>query len=154
MAGLNRRGVLVGGVAGLLMLGTTGCGYVLYPGRRGRTGGRVDLPVLVIDLLWLIPGLLPGLICLVVDFASGCIYEGGESASTSAAKRLPVAATVQVELDGEIVASGRVLPDRTVPLRWSRVVDGDTLRARARVVVRTDDGALAQAGASQLLAAA
>lgn len=29
------------------------------------------------DLLWLIPGVIPGVIALVVDFSSGAIYVGG-----------------------------------------------------------------------------
>ncbi len=62
---MNRRAVMTSGMA---LLATSSCGYLLYPGRRGRTGGRIDIPVLIIDLLWFIPGVLPGVICLIVDF--------------------------------------------------------------------------------------
>ena len=50
------------------------CGYVLHPERRGNNGGEVAGGTLVMDLLWLIPGILPGVIFLVVDFTSGAIY--------------------------------------------------------------------------------
>lgn len=55
----------------------TGCGYFLHPERRGNSGGSVDAGTLVMDLLWLIPGIVPGVIALVVDFSSGAIYVGG-----------------------------------------------------------------------------
>lgn len=151
---LGRRRLLAGGVAGLLMLGSSSCGYVLYPGRRGRSGGTIDIPVLIIDLLWLLPGLVPGLICLIVDFTSGCIYGGGgggASRSPRPGQSDPRVATVEVEVDGEVVASGQVEPAGKTQLRWSRVVDEATLREKARVVVRTGDGALAQAHVRELL---
>jgi hypothetical protein len=56
-------------------VGTTGCGYFLHPERRGNTGGGVDGGTLVMDLLWLLPGVVPGVIALVVDFSSGAIYQ-------------------------------------------------------------------------------
>lgn len=58
-------------------LGTTSCGYFLHPERRGNTGGSVDGATLVMDLLWLLPGLVPGVVALIVDFSSGAIYTGG-----------------------------------------------------------------------------
>ena len=53
---------------------TTGCGYILYPERRGTSGGTIDGGTLVMDLLWLIPGVVPGVVCLIVDFSSGAMY--------------------------------------------------------------------------------
>jgi len=135
------------------MLGASSCGYILYPGRRGRTSGTIDIPVLIIDILWFIPGLVPGLICLIVDFASGCIYEGGERAKTSSPPSGNESrdATVEIELDGEIVATGKVAADRKTNLTWSRQVDDATLRARGHVLVRTTDGAVARAELSTVL---
>lgn len=138
---LGRRQVLVAAVG----LGGSGCGYILYPGRRGRTGGNVDIPVLIIDLLWLIPGLLPGAICLIVDFTTGCIYRGGGRAETSSSPSPTesTASTVDVVVDGEVVASGAVQSDRRVALEWRAPVDEQALRERGRVVVRSLGGALA-----------
>ena len=52
----------------------TGCAYVLHPERRGSAGGTIDGGDLVMDLLWLIPGVVPGVVFLIVDFSSGAIY--------------------------------------------------------------------------------
>lgn len=52
----------------------TGCGYLLHPERRGNSGGVIDGGTLVMDLLWLIPGVVPGVVFLVVDFSSGAMY--------------------------------------------------------------------------------
>ncbi|HTJ41608.1 MAG TPA: hypothetical protein VL463_05905 [Kofleriaceae bacterium] len=60
-----------------LLAGTvpsTGCGYILHPERRGNHGGTVDGGVLVMDLLWLIPGVVPGVVFLIVDTTSGAMY--------------------------------------------------------------------------------
>ena len=53
------------------------CAYTFHPERRGNTGGEIAGGSLVGDLLWLIPGLLPGVVFLVVDFTSGAIYREG-----------------------------------------------------------------------------
>lgn len=144
-AGLERRAVLLGGLAA----SASGCGYVLYPGRVGRRGGSIDVPVLIIDLLWLLPGLLPGAICLVVDFTTGCIYRGGGRAQTSSPPSpvQSVVTQVVVELDGQPVAAAPVLADRRASLEWSEVIDEAALRARGKLVVRTSDGAVAEAHA-------
>lgn len=101
--------------------------------------------MLIIDLLWFIPGVLPGVICLIVDFTSGCIYGGGGRASTSSPPSpLDSRVTkVEVELDGKVIATGEVAPDRKANLTWSQQVDEPTLRARAKVRVISSDGASA-----------
>lgn len=55
---------------------TVSCAWLLHPERRnsGRTSGHLDTVPLVFDILWFIPGIIPGLICLIVDFTSGAIY--------------------------------------------------------------------------------
>lgn len=74
------KGRLIRGIAATTLLTTavssTGCGYFLYPERRGNSGGSVDGGTLVMDLLWLLPGLVPGVVALIVDFSSGAIYTG------------------------------------------------------------------------------
>lgn len=146
---MNRRTLLVGGAT---MFGATGCGYILYPSRSGRRGGSIDIPVLIIDVLWFIPGLVPGLVCLIVDFATGCIYGGGDRVGTSSSPSTSESrdARVEIELDGEVVAVGHVTPDRKASLQWRRQVDEATLRARAQVTVRTG-GSAARAEVSTFL---
>ena len=55
---------------------STGCGYILHPERRGNQGGTIDGTTLLFDLLWLLPGIVPGVVFLIVDFSSGAIYRG------------------------------------------------------------------------------
>ncbi len=50
------------------------CAYTFHPERRGNTGGEIAGAPLVGDILWFIPGIIPGVIFLVVDFTSGAIY--------------------------------------------------------------------------------
>jgi hypothetical protein len=59
------------------------CGYILYPERRGNRGGTIDGGTLVMDLLWLIPGVVPGVVFLIVDFTSGAMYVNGRVAMNS-----------------------------------------------------------------------
>ena len=134
-----------------MMVGSTGCGYLLYPGRRGRTGGRVDVLVLIIDLLWLIPGLIPGLICLVVDFTTGCIYEGGERGSLDPAPNETRELFVEIEVDGAIVATGEVGADRKTHLRWKQGFNEAIAREKGRLIVRTADGSKAEANVRDLI---
>jgi len=62
-----------------VFLFTTSCGYILYPQRRNAkaSGGQVDVAVVVMDCLWLIPGILPGVIALIVDGVTGAWYKSG-----------------------------------------------------------------------------
>jgi hypothetical protein len=139
---LTRRGFL-GGAAMLGLLGT-GCGYLLYPERRGRRGGVIDGLPLIVDILWLIPGLVPGLICLIVDFGTGCIYAGGErGAGEPRGPGSPV--EIGVEVEGTRVASGWVQPDGRADLVWTKQIDAETLRTHGRLVATNhqDDRAVA-----------
>lgn len=58
----------------------TSCAAILHPERRGSHSGRVDVVPLVVDILLFIPGLIPGLIAIIVDFGTGAIYTGTGSA--------------------------------------------------------------------------
>ena len=149
----GRRHLLLSGAALPLLAFVNGCGYVLYPERKGRTGGNIDTPILVVDLLWLLPGILPGVIFLIVDFTTGCIYKSGGRASTEplpgeSGRRL---ATATVDLDGAVVANGEVHYDRSARLRWNHLVDDAGLKARGRLILRRPDGAFAEAFVRDLI---
>ena len=75
MTGRWLRGVALAAVLGTAS-GAASCGYLLHPERRGNSGGTMDGGTLVMDLLWLLPGVVPGVVALVVDFSSGAIYTG------------------------------------------------------------------------------
>ncbi|MBK6684585.1 MAG: hypothetical protein IPG45_08925 [Deltaproteobacteria bacterium] len=135
----RRRWFTQTGVIGLGLLSSS-CGWILYPERKGRTDGVVDLRVLLIDLLWLLPGVVPGVVCLAVDFATGCIYQDGRRAELSEDGALAEgerAPTIQVWLDGVVVAEGSpgANPSDAQGLRWSANVDREAAKARGLLVV-------------------
>jgi hypothetical protein len=72
-----RSRFLVAIVLALMTFTTVNCGFILYPERRGNMPGDVDGVVLVMDCLWLLVGVVPGVVALVVDFTTGSIYFGG-----------------------------------------------------------------------------
>ena len=85
-----------------------GCGYVLYPERRGNTG-NIDGGTLVMDLLWLLPGIVPGVVFLIVDFTSGAMYVNGRGRVALRIKRSPTTGTVDARV---VTASHRVLDEK------------------------------------------
>jgi flagellar basal body-associated protein FliL len=73
----NRRFQMIALVAAVgIFSASVSCGYFLYPKRRGNKGGGLHTPTLVMDLLWLLPGIIPGVVALAVDFSTGAIYLG------------------------------------------------------------------------------
>lgn len=105
-------------IAALLVLlsltfAMTQCGYILYPERKGQSGGQIDVEVLVMDCLWLIVGVVPGVVALVVDFTTGCIYEGGATVKmepgSEMAFRLNDAAPMDAEVSMTIESNDRVV---------------------------------------------
>ena len=74
---MTRRTALFASALSFPLLSGLGCGYMLYPERRGRTSGRIDAGIAVLDALWLLLFLIPGIVAFVVDFSSGTIYLGG-----------------------------------------------------------------------------
>lgn len=148
-------------------MGSVGCGYFLYPERRGQQSGRIDSGTMVMDLLWLLPGIIPGVIALVVDFSSGGIYVRGGSALRLSpdghlAVRLPRAST-PTRLEFRLVtASARVLAQKTAfvgpssPEGQSIELDvgGVATREKIYLEMRSETGASARFPTSMELASA
>lgn len=63
-------------LSAVLGLQVAGCGTILYPERRGQTGGRVDVGVAVMDGFWCL-FIIPGIVAFIVDFGNGAIYAPG-----------------------------------------------------------------------------
>jgi len=142
---MNNRTLRVIAATTMLTVGSSsvGCGYFLYPQRRGNRS-EVDAGTLVMDLLWLIPGIIPGVIALIVDFSSGAVYlRGGRSAlllspDGRVAVRLP-RASAPMHLEFRLVTdSERVLARRTAVIGPS-IHDGQSI----------DLGVVAGAGRSE-----
>jgi len=93
-------------VAATLTFSTMQCGIILHPERQGQKSGEVDVPMVVLDCLWLIAGVVPGVVALVVDYATGGIYESKAPVKASPGKKMsfrikgkaPVDANVMVTL--------------------------------------------------------
>ena len=80
----SRRQFLVGGLLGGIC-SAAGCGTILYPDRRGQSGGKLDCGVVLLDGLGLLLFFIPGVIAFAVDFATGAIYlPEGDGPSLSA----------------------------------------------------------------------
>lgn len=61
-------------VVGVFSFQLASCGTLLYPERRGQTGGKVDIGVALLDGIGLFFFLVPGIIAFAVDFSNGSIY--------------------------------------------------------------------------------
>ncbi|WP_111641900.1 polyribonucleotide nucleotidyltransferase [Marinimicrobium alkaliphilum] len=61
-------------LSALLVTQLTACGTVLYPERRGQTGGDLDVAVVLMNTIGLVLFVVPGLIAFIVDFSTGAIY--------------------------------------------------------------------------------
>ncbi len=64
-----------------ILLGTTSCGTILYPERRGQPAGKIDVGVAVLNGIGLLVFFVPGVIAFAVDFATGAIYLPPSSSS-------------------------------------------------------------------------
>ncbi len=94
-----------------------GCGWLLYPERRGQQGGYVATGTLVMDCLWLFVGIVPGVVFLIVDFTSGGMYISGRVAMNHTDGNVAVrladakqAATLELRI---VDAKQHVLADKT-----------------------------------------
>ncbi|WP_353249727.1 polyribonucleotide nucleotidyltransferase [Salinisphaera sp. T31B1] len=65
------------------LIGTTACGVVLYPERKGQIEGRIDPAIAILDAVGLLFFIVPGVIAFAVDFATGAIYLPGGSGYTT-----------------------------------------------------------------------
>ena len=62
-------------VLAAFIIAATGCGYMLHPERRhAKLSNEVDGEIVLFDCLWLIAGVIPGVVALVVDGVNGTWY--------------------------------------------------------------------------------
>lgn len=53
----------------------SGCGYIIYPERRGaKLTRQLDTKIVVYDCLWLLAFIVPGVVALIVDSANDTWY--------------------------------------------------------------------------------
>jgi hypothetical protein len=94
-------------IAVAFMVSLASCGTLLYPERRGQTGGRIDAGVAVMDGIGLLLFIVPGVIAFVVDFSTGAIY-------------LPSSSS-QLDLDPSDIQHARVLQGDSAPLTLAEI---------------------------------
>ena len=90
---------IIGGVlAASLLTQLTACGTLFFPDRRGQIEGRIDPVIAALDAVGILFYVIPGLIAVGIDFATGAIYlPGGTSAQVD-----PQALQNLVDADGQI----------------------------------------------------
>ena len=99
-----------------------GCGTILYPERRGqRTTAHVDAGVAVMDALWCLLFIIPGVVAFAVDFSNGAIYLPGGRASTDPVK---------------VVRTPKTCPDRVAIERAVERQTGIRIRLDDPAVIR------------------
>ena len=103
----SRRTLLQGlGLAGL-SLPTVGCGYLLYPDRRGNTStSELDVSVVILDSVLLVFFVIPGLLAFAIDLTSGCLYES--SGGAPQANRRPLRGRRRADIEEAIASAAGV----------------------------------------------
>ncbi|MBU1242236.1 hypothetical protein KKD52_08185 [Myxococcota bacterium] len=93
----------------IFTFGTVSCGYILYPNRRNQIarGGNMDVAVLIMDLLWLIPGIVPGVVALIWDGVHGSWYASGDRTilQNTSPKPLQMRANRDISIQGTAVGN-------------------------------------------------
>lgn len=74
MQSISRRRFFGLAVANASLIGSTGCGTIFYPERRGQPAGMLDWKVVALDGIGLLLFFIPGVIAFAVDFNNGTIY--------------------------------------------------------------------------------
>ena len=69
-----RSRVIGGSLAAVLVTQLSACGTIFYPDRRGQIEGKVDPVIVALDAIGILFYVIPGLVALGVDFATGAIY--------------------------------------------------------------------------------
>lgn len=102
-------------LAAIFLLQILGCGTLLYPERKGQTGGQVDPGVAVLDAAGLLLFIIPGVIAFGVDFSTGAIYlPPGKSHRAGAPAPRDEIAVIKVNPEGLNIATlERTLRDQT-----------------------------------------
>jgi len=113
-------------ILGVLLAATTGCGYILYPERRTEPlSDTLDVSAVVYDCLWLLPGIVPGVVALIVDGTNNTWYYSEEELAQKgwtdqqSRRVVPRGAEMQIRLHGPApedatVALRLLAPDGTV----------------------------------------
>ncbi|HEY4238859.1 MAG TPA: hypothetical protein VGM88_03555 [Kofleriaceae bacterium] len=126
-------------------MSVSGCAWMLHPERRGNTGGAIDGGMLVCDILWFLPGIIPGVVFLIVDFTSGAIYVHGRMAMRTSPTNVAIGLDAQKAaktLDIQVLQGDHIIDERTamvgpgVAEQYLNLTVGDTKTAQTIIQVR------------------
>ena len=99
-------------VLAAIIVTTMGCGYILYPERRHATlSNEIDGKVVLFDCLWLIPGVIPGVIALVVDAVNDTWYyteEEWNAIKSKSSINIQPGQQLEVDIHGLATADAKV----------------------------------------------
>ncbi|MFW6145929.1 MAG: hypothetical protein ACOC7R_01190 [Planctomycetota bacterium] len=147
-----------------LLVATTGCGYILYPERRTRPlSDTIDASVVIFDCLWLLVGVVPGVVALIVDGTNDTWYYTEEElaqkgwADQQTRRTIPRGTEMQVRLhgpapedvtvalrllapDGTVLADSTTTPDPLTDLQALSLTVPDDTRATDGTLVLEVDG--------------
>ncbi len=113
---------------------TASCGYMLHPERRGAHSQRLDPFTVTLDCLLLLPGVIPGVVALIVDGVNDTWYFAPEEhVEETGGAGFAIEVGGQLRLRLETLAED----DAEVALRVE-APDGRTL-GRTTQTVRADD---------------
>ena len=142
MRGLHtHRKALVIVIVAALLVQLSACGTLMYPERKGQSGGKIDIGVALLDGAGLLLFLIPGIIAYAVDFSNGTIYlPSGKSSSISDDAGIKVVQVSPEKLDQTTIES-IVIREAAVPgtidlsIAEVRVLDGpeDAIEALTRI---------------------
>ncbi|MFB3886842.1 MAG: polyribonucleotide nucleotidyltransferase [Thermodesulfobacteriota bacterium] len=90
-------------VSVLMIVQLYGCGTLIYPERRGQTTGTVDVGIALLDALWLIVFIIPGVVAFAVDFTTGAIYLPGGKRATGSSGKIVVVRVNPADLNEETI---------------------------------------------------
>lgn len=110
-----------------LTLPIINCGIIMYPERNGHRGGKIDATSLVLDCLWLIAGVVPGVVALVVDFTTGGIYESGTAMNVAPGEKFSFRLRGQAPQDAEVAVKMQTPDGRSVLLLDREVAKGEEI---------------------------
>jgi hypothetical protein len=117
---MKSKSLLKAAVSVTLILHLTACGTLLYPERKGQTGGRIDAGVAALNGVGLLLFVIPGLIAYAVDFNNGTIYlPNSANADTDEDDGL-----YTIKVDGPLTKdeSRRLIEDHVGgPVDWSQL---------------------------------
>jgi len=127
------------GLIFFLTLSLAGCGTLIYPERRGQTGGRIDPAIAILDGVGLLVFLIPGMIAFAVDFTTGAIYLPGSSHTALDGDKMTIIEVPESDLSPE--ALREIVEERTgypvsfhdPQLEAYRVENAEGIRARLGV---------------------